>query len=66
LRSLIDLVDVVKLDQFLEREAPLHVELDEGPGWPDRVKLRDLHGSLDLSPGIRYTAHRSVLANPPE
>src|SRR4029077_10241776 len=29
LGSLIDLIEAVELDQFLEREAPLRVELDE-------------------------------------
>src|SRR6266446_166380 len=29
LRSLIDLIEAVKLRQFLEREAPLRVEFDE-------------------------------------
>jgi len=32
LRSLIDLIEAVKLDQFLEREAPLRVEFDELEG----------------------------------
>ena len=32
MRSLIDLIEAVKLDQFLEREAPLRVEFDELEG----------------------------------